>query len=211
MIMPTMLITGGSGGLGRCVVDVAKQHGWTVLAPTSAQLDVASADAVQRYVETTCAEMHAVVHVVGGIIAGKPVDETTTDDVDAMLTLNVRTTFNVIRASMPMLRRQGGSIVTVAARDILHPLPNRAAYASSKAAVAALTLTVAEEGRPYGVRANCVVPSIIRTDANRAWADDETVRQMVDPMQIAAAIVDLCRDNNPTSGALLPMYGGFPY
>lgn len=206
-----MLITGASGGLGRCVVDVACRHGWAVLTPTSAQVDVTSEHAVMQYVHEACTELHAVVHLVGGIDAGKSIHETLADDVERMLTLNVRSTFNIMRATIPLLRLHGGSIVTVAARDVLHPMPNRAAYASSKAAVVALTMVAAEEGRGTGIRANCIAPSIIRTDDNLAWADEATAHMMVDPMQIAGAIVDLCRPDNPTSGAVLPMYGGFAY
>lgn len=209
--MATMLITGGRGGLGHGVVEAARADGWTVLAPTSAELDLRSAVAVDAYATTLPDDLRAVVHLVGGIRAGSPVDMTPHDDVVAMFDLNVMTTFHIVSATMARLRSNRGCIVTIGARDVLHPQSNRAAYASSKAAVVTLTQVLAEEGRPDGVRANCIVPSIIRTEANLEWADPATAELMVTPEQIAATIVDLCRPSCAVSGAVIPMYGGIPY
>ncbi|MBU3742251.1 MAG: SDR family NAD(P)-dependent oxidoreductase [Candidatus Kapabacteria bacterium] len=209
--MATMLITGGHGGLGQAVVKAARADGWTVLAPTSAELDLRSAAAVDAYAQTLPNDLGAVVHLVGGIRAGSAVDTTPHDDVVAMFDLNVMTTFHVVGATMARLRTNRGCIVTIGARDVLHPQSNRAAYASSKAAVVTLTQVLAEEGRPDGVRANCIVPSIIRTEANLEWADLATAELMVTPEQIASTIVDLCRPTSAVSGAVIPMYGGFPY
>ncbi len=209
--MPHMLITGAYGGLGRYVAEAATQAGWTLITPRSTEVDLRSHDAMQAFAGSLPDDLRAVVHLVGGITAGKTVEETAPEDVAAMFELNVTTTFNVLLATLPMLKHHGGSVVTIGARDVLHPLGNRAAYASSKAAVASLTQVIAEEGRAHGVRANCILPGIIRTEANLSWADDATVALMVAPEQIAATIVDLCRDSNAVSGAIIPMYGGFPY
>lgn len=208
MMMRTMLVTGGHGGLGSVVVARAAAAGWHVAAPTPDDLDVLDAEAVQRYVDAVSGDLRAVVTLVGGIRAGLGVAETSADIMRSMLDLNVMSVVHVVRAAWPRLASSGGSIVTIGARDVVHPEPQRSAYGASKAAVAAYTRTLAEEGLGVHVRANCILPGIIRTAANLEWADAATVAQMIAPEAIADTILDLCRADNGVSGALLPMFGG---
>ncbi len=157
------------------------------------------------------APVQAVVHLVGGIRAGTAIEETEPEDLEQMLRVNVWTTFLVLRAALPVLRQTGGALVTVAAKAALHPEGGKAAYAAAKAAVIALTQVAAEEGRPYGVRANVLVPSILRTPANLAWAREGEERAWVPVEDFAAAIYTLCSEaGRAISGAVIPLYGGIP-
>lgn len=208
--MATMLITGGHGALGSVVVEYAASAGWKTITPTVDEYDLRQPTDVLKLAGTLPADLRAVVHLVGGIAAGAPLEATSEADVHLMIDLNYRTAVNVLRATLPLLQAHGGSIVTIGAQVVMHPVVDKAVYASTKAAVAALTRAVAEEGRAYGVRANCILPSIIRTDANLEWADAETARDFVTPQEIASTIVDLCRHDCGINGALIPMYGNIP-
>lgn len=231
--MPTVLITGASGHSGRVVTAYFLEQGWTVHAhchsvegaeglrqflPAGLQQrlsfsvgDLTQPEAVADYVGSAPQPVHALVHLVGGIRAGTPIEETAPEVLEEMFRLNVQTTFLVLRAVLPLLQQTAGAIVTVAARAALHPEKHKAAYAAAKAAVVALTQAAAEEGRPYGVRANVVVPSILRTPANLQWASPGEPEQWLSLEEFAAAIFALCTESGRgISGAVIPMYGKIP-
>ncbi|MCS6965928.1 MAG: SDR family NAD(P)-dependent oxidoreductase [Candidatus Kapabacteria bacterium] len=229
--MPTVLITGASGNAGQRVTAHFLERGWSVHAhchtpegaerlrqtlPSGLQQrlsiatgDLAQPEAVEDYFSAAPRPVHAVVHLVGGIRAGMLLEETPPEVLAEMVQLNVTTTFLVLRAAIPLLRETKGAIVTVAAKAALHPEGRKSAYAAAKAAVIALTQAAAEEGRPYGVRANIVVPSILRTPANLEWARGGEEEQWLSLEEFAAAIFMLCsEEGRAVTGAAIPMYGG---
>jgi 3-oxoacyl-[acyl-carrier protein] reductase len=230
--MNSVLITGAAGGLGVDVTSVFLQNGWHVQAVCRSEiqsenlrtqcvdygdnLSVCTADLTleehaKHCVETVRYPLRAFVHLVGGYAGGSPVEETPVETLEAMLTAHVRTTFLMMQAVLPELKKRGGSIVTFGAKPVLHPTPNKAAYALAKAAVASLTQSVAEEGKPYGVRANCILPDIIVTPANLSWGSPEDIKKWTRPEDIASAILFLCSDAAAgINGALLPMFGQLP-
>jgi len=225
--MSTVIVTGASGALGSVVVSHLLSVGWTVLAVdvrfrdgkgleapqgvSTREVDLTNADATSAALKNLPADTRGLVHLAGGIVSGKSIQDTTATDVEKMFLLNTFTFFNVARAVLPALQREGGSVVSIGAQSILHPASNRSAYAASKAAVAALTLSLAEEGRENGVRANCILPSIIRTPANLEWAEGNAADAWVRPEEIASTIAHLLDPACNVSGSLIPMYGKVPY
>jgi len=202
-----MLITGASGGLGSVVTDYMRAHAWTVFTIDRIDGDLSSASEVERIITAIPADVSAVVHLVGGITAGKPLEETSMKEFQDMVSMNVVPVFNVIRAMIPRFKAFGsGAIVTIGAQSVVHPVANRAAYTSSKAAVVALTQAVAEEGRPFSIRANCILPGTIRTPANLEWATGTTADDWILPEQIAETIHHLCSATCGISGAVIPMF-----
>jgi NAD(P)-dependent dehydrogenase (short-subunit alcohol dehydrogenase family) len=101
-----------------------------------------------------------------------------------------------------------GRIVNVAARPVVVPTGQMTAYAASKAAVAALTLSLAEELSSSRIWVNAIVPSIIDTEANRAAMPDADHHVWAKPEQIAETVAFLASPQNAvTRGALVPVYG----
>jgi NAD(P)-dependent dehydrogenase (short-subunit alcohol dehydrogenase family) len=81
--------------------------------------------------------------------------------------VNVTAPFVFIREIAPLMMRQGwGVIINIASRNAMVSSKGSAAYDSSKAALVALTRTVAGELAPYGIRVNAVCPGVINTPAN---------------------------------------------
>jgi NAD(P)-dependent dehydrogenase (short-subunit alcohol dehydrogenase family) len=102
----------------------------------------------------------------------------------------------------------GGRIVNVSAKVALVPAANVAAYAMSKASVAALTTTLAEELRAEGIWVNAVVPSIMDTPANRAAMPGANFADWPSVEAVAGTIAFLASPlNTATRGALVPVYG----
>jgi len=174
--------------------------------------DLKDPSVVAAIMERAPKPLIAVVHLVGGIKAGAPIDETTVDDLRAMIDLNVVTTFNLMHASIPLMRSAGGgSFVTMGAQSVLHPVADRAAYSAAKSAVVALTQAMAEEGRPHNIRANSILPSIIKTPANMDWASEEDAQGWPTREQVAHVIADLIDPGNLVSGAVIPLFGQVPF
>ena len=222
----TTLISGAAGALGAVVTELFLEKGSNVHAAcyspdeetrlkrlflgaalTSCVCNASAADGIAAWFASAPA-CDAVVHLVGGIQAGKPLSKTDDAMFDSMSNLNARSTFLVLRAAMNALP-DGGAIVTVAAKAALRPEPNKSVYAAAKAAVVALTLTAAEEGKPRGIRANCIVPGILRTAANLEWAENGEENLWTPPEDAAATIYALATTPG-INGAVVPLYGKLP-
>jgi NAD(P)-dependent dehydrogenase (short-subunit alcohol dehydrogenase family) len=221
--MPTALVTGGTGGLGAAVTATLLDRGWHVVVPwikeselarveqhdwlELVQADLFDPDAVRGVVGRAGADLRGVVNLVGGFAAGQPVEGTPAEDFEAQFRLNLRPTYLVTQAALPVLRAAGGgSIVCVSSRSALRPFAGAAGYCASKAAVATFAQVVALEGRADGIRCNAILPSMIETAANRAAEGPDA--RMVPPTHIASVIAFLLgEDSAPTSGAAIPVYG----
>ncbi|MDP9458707.1 MAG: SDR family oxidoreductase [Actinomycetota bacterium] len=137
--------------------------------------------------------------------------DVTPEQWDETHAVNVRGPFLCSRAVLPgMLRRRAGSIVIIGSMSGKRPLPNRTPYTSSKTALIGLVRTLAAETGPYGVRVNLVSPGPVtgprfdqvlegqsrltgRTteDLRREFAAESPLRRLVDPADVAAAVVYL--------------------
>jgi NAD(P)-dependent dehydrogenase (short-subunit alcohol dehydrogenase family) len=217
----TVIITGGTGGLGRAVVGAFAANEWNivVLDARPAELegarvveaDLTDPDAVGRAVAAAQdgPPLRALVNLVGGFAAGQPVATTPVAMFEAQFALNLRPTYLVTQAALPRLvEAGGGAIVCVSSRSALHPFAGAAGYCASKAAVIAFAQVVAREHAGDGVRCNAVLPSMIDTPANRAEMPPEEHDKLTPPSQIAAVIRFLCSaESAPTNGAAIPVYG----
>jgi NAD(P)-dependent dehydrogenase (short-subunit alcohol dehydrogenase family) len=122
--------------------------------------------------------------------------------------MNATTCFLSCREAVKAMDGREGRIVNVAARPVLVPTGLMTAYAASKAAVAALTLSLAEELSESSIWVNAIVPSIIDTEANRAAMPDADYAAWPKPEEIAETVAFLASpQNTATRGALVPVYG----
>jgi NAD(P)-dependent dehydrogenase (short-subunit alcohol dehydrogenase family) len=216
-----IVITGAAGGLGTAVCKKFADSGATVIAVdrswrerksyVTIDADLNTADGCRAMIQKACEHgpVDALVHLVGGFRGGSPVAETTDEDWDAMMNINVRVAFLAIRAALePMLKSKRGRIVAIGSRAAIEASPNFAAYAVSKAAVVALIRNVAAEVKDSGITANVVLPSTIDTGANRKSMPKADFSRWVAPESIAELLVWLCSDEAAdVNGAVIPIYG----
>ena len=179
-------ITGSGGGLGVAVVERFLTAGWNVAAPRRAEVDLTDPEAVRRAV-ASAAPLHAVVNLAGGFASGQPVADTAVEDFEAVLRLNLRTTYVVCHAAIPHLA-DDGAIVCTSSATAHQPFAGSAGYAASKAGVTALARAVAKEG----VRCNVISPSLIDTPANRESMPESAWGRLVPPERIAEVVLWLC-------------------
>jgi NAD(P)-dependent dehydrogenase (short-subunit alcohol dehydrogenase family) len=218
----TALVTGGAGGLGRSVVDALLAGGWRVVVPvqrtgsdperdglTTVTADLTNPDDVARTVRaaTDGPPLKALVNLVGGFAADQPVAGTPLAEFELLFTRNLRPTYLMTQAVLPVLvGNGGGSIVCTGAAAALQPFAGAAGYTAAKAAVIAFAKTVAEEGRPDDVRCNVILPSLIDTPANRAAMPESEWHALVPPERIASVVAFLCSDaSSALNGAALPV------
>lgn len=224
-----VIITGATGGLGRGVVSHFLAEGYQVLAldmrsdgdewlaqmgnPTRLsyrQLNVTDAAAVQALandMQARSASLDVLVNLVGGFMMGS-LTETTAEDLERMLELNLRSTFTMCRGLLPLLLASAaGRIINVGARQALTSGPHATAYALSKAAVVNFTESLAAELKTSSVTVNAVVPSIIDTPMNRQAMPEADYSAWVQPVDLAAVIAFLAGESaRAVSGAIIPVY-----
>jgi NAD(P)-dependent dehydrogenase (short-subunit alcohol dehydrogenase family) len=224
-----VVVTGGTGALGTAVVGALIASGAQCHVPyfvaaeaerfphrTHAQVtlvmagDLADEDAVAR-IYGSVPKLWASIHLVGGYAFG-PVAKTNKAALMSQLDKNFVTCFLCCRAAAAAITQAGGGgrIVNVAARPALEwrAGANMAAYAASKAAVAAFTAMLAQEIVKDGILVNAVAPSIIDTPANRKDMPDADHASWPKADEVAATILFLASpENKLTSGVVVPVYG----
>lgn len=219
------VVTGGTGALGRAVVGRLLEAGAVVHVPAYLETELerfpyrdheavrlhpgldlgVEADATRLFGATR--SLYASIHLAGGFAMG-PITDTELATWDHLMRMNATTCFLCCREAAKAMGQGPGRIVNVAARPVLVPTATMASYAASKAAVAALSLSLAEELAPYSIWVNAVVPSIIDTPANRSAMPGADYSKWPRPAEIAETIVFLASpDNAATRGALVPVYG----
>ena len=135
--------------------------------------------------------------------------ETSAQEWDKMITLNLRSLFLCSRAILPMMMAaKSGKIITITAMAALAPKAKRAAYQVSKAGVISLTKALAEEGKKYNIQANTIAPGIILSEKNKKEMPDADDTKWTRPEQIADMILFLASPAaNDITGSIIEMPG----
>ncbi|MEO0602169.1 MAG: SDR family NAD(P)-dependent oxidoreductase [Myxococcota bacterium] len=217
-----VVITGGSGTIGRAVAAHVAEHGGTPVPVDRSPADSPYAFSLSG-VDLTDAEqaeqaIAAVVERFGRIdglvnVAGtfrfETIADGSVDTWDFLYQVNVRTALDASRAAIEPLAASRGSIVNVGAANAALPATaGLGAYAASKAAVIKLTEALADELKSRFVRVNAVLPSIVDTAPNRQAMPEADFDRWVTPEALADAIGFLLSPAaRAVTGAALPVKG----
>ncbi|MEC9487241.1 MAG: SDR family NAD(P)-dependent oxidoreductase [Prosthecochloris sp.] len=174
------------------------------------QCDLTDTESIDTAVVTALdsyGSIDVLLTIAGGFAMGPPVHELTEDDWNSMQDMNVRTVFLTCRSVIPHMRRQRrGSIATIGARTALHATAKLAPYIISKSSVIRLTECLAAENTDCGLRANCVLPGVIDTPANRRDMPDADTSGWTSPEKIADVLLFLASDASAAvNGASIPV------
>jgi len=217
-----IIVLGGTGGLGRAVVERFRTDGASVLvADSRPPADADRHNDVQHVTVNALDEASvaaafatapppvAVVNLIGGYTPPQPLSALDVDVLRHQLDLNLVTAAIVTKHAIPVLAaRDGGPIVHVSSRVATEKGENGFAYSVSKLGVVRLVEAAAAEGREHGVRVNCIMPSIIDTPANRAALPNAMHHWWPKPHELAAVLAFLVSDDAILiSGAAIPVYG----
>ena len=197
------IITGGSRGIGFATADTFLREGATVILTASTQesADKAVAKLQEKYPHATVAGIspnlaslesvrsafrnatakYGCVDILvnnAGVSESTPFMDYTEDTFDKVMDLNVKGVFNATRAAAEcMVARGSGVILSTSSMVSISGQPSGFAYPASKFAVNGLTLSLARELGPKGIRVNAVAPGITETDMMKA-----VPREVIEPM-----------------------------
>jgi NAD(P)-dependent dehydrogenase (short-subunit alcohol dehydrogenase family) len=212
-VAKSVVITGGTGGLGSAVTAALLREGWDVVVPwvTSDELERVTADpaltlvradltdaaAVAEVVAAVPSPLRAVVNLVGGFAMGGRVHETPLPEFEAQLRLNLYPGYLMCAAGIPrIIESGGGSVVLVSSQATQRPFSGAAGYLTAKTAVLGLAGALHAEYERDGVRVNTLLPNVIDTPANRAAQPDADTSKWTKPEVIAQTIAFLCGDGS---------------
>ena len=179
----TVLVTGGGAGIGRAIADSFTEQGARLViaendparaaearAAVGAMADVHDVDVTDRAAVAAFAKaldrpVDVLVNNVGHFLAAKPFEALEDDEIDAILTVNLRSVITVTRAFLPHLRAAapGASIINLTSIEGFRGIPNCSIYAAAKAGIAGLTKSLALELGPAGIRINDIAPETTET------------------------------------------------
>lgn len=229
-----VLVTGGTGGLGREVTTAFLEAGAKVsvtyvnpeeyaavvaaserigaLPPAGANVDVTDEQTVAKFIGGIVASygrLDVLVNTVGGYAGGVNLWEVSPREYDRMLQLNLKSGFALTRAVVPqMIQQNRGWIVNIASKAAFDHAAGGSLYAASKAAALALMDSLAAEVKPYNINVNSILPSIIDTAANRKAMPNADFSKWPKPEEIARVILFLCSEEaRVIHGAAIPVYG----
>ena len=213
----TVVVTGAAGALGQAVANIFHTSGARVIGvdvvPFEAAYEMRQADLIDpegaAQVVESVDTIDILANIAGGFTMGDSVADTSDETWDFMFNLNTRTVLNMARAVVPlMVERKSGKIINIGARAGLRGSASMAAYAASKSVVIRLTESLADELKEAGINVNCILPSIIDTERNRADMPNANFDQWVGPKALAKVVRFLASEAaDPIHGAAIPVEG----
>jgi 3-oxoacyl-[acyl-carrier protein] reductase len=238
------LVTGGSRGIGKAVValfascgahvvvnyvrdeaaatetvNMAQAHG---VKAAAVQADVSQLDQAEQLLRQTVEHFGRLDFLIcnAGIWEGAPVEAISEELWDKTLEINLKGTWSVCRAAVPLMKQQRfGRIVIVSSTAGQRGEANVSNYAASKGGQISFTKSLAPELGPFGINVNCVAPGWVQTEmTDEALADTATrdsirrsspLGRVATPEEIAGPIVFLCSAwANHITGEVLNVNGG---
>jgi NAD(P)-dependent dehydrogenase (short-subunit alcohol dehydrogenase family) len=225
-----VLITGGTGALGRAVAQAfGTSNAITVVTyiideemkdvktkiKTIAELvkaDITKEDQAKNLVShviETYDRVDILVNVVGGYLGGKSVAELDETEWDKMMSMNLKSAFLISKHVIPlMLSAKHGKIVHISSRTGLKSDGYDSAYSASKSGLIRLVESISEEVKEDNINVNCILPSTIDTEANRNAMPNSDFSKWVKTEDLANLVLFLCSDEAKLiNGAAIPAYG----
>ena len=236
--METILITGGSRGIGAACVRKFAAQGDTVVffyrasteaaeklaretGATAVRVDITDSEATEAAIADCIAKMGTVDVLVNnaGISQTKLFTDLTDEDIERMMQTNLTGALRLTRAvAREMVRNHRGSIVNVGSMWGKTGASCEVSYSAAKAGLRGMTMALAKELGPSGIRVNCVEPGVIDTDMNKnldresreRLCEETPLCRIGSPAEVADAVVFLASDAASfITGQCLGVDGGF--
>lgn len=207
-----VLITGGAGGLGQALAAEFQAGGYEVVAVGRSELDVTRPEQVRDYFGNL--ERLDLLVCNAGLAEDALAGKVTGESWQRQLEVNLRGAFLCAQAAAPLLERSiaGGHVITIGSFSGRAGNAGQTAYAAAKAGLVAATQTLAAEWGALNIRANCILPGLLRTNMTRDLSPEiwekarakHVLARFNEPADVARFVVFL--DSMPhTSGQLFQL------
>ena len=215
----TALVTGSSRGIGKSIKEILSKDGIDVISPSRDELDLSSPKSIDEFLSQLRTHVDIVINNAGILKVGQH-DEISTDDFHEVFQVNVVAPFKIISGVIEDMKQQNfGRVVNISSIWSQKSKEGRAIYSSSKAALDALTRSLAIEFASYNILINSVAPGYIETDMLKQYNTEKELSIIRDkiPMkrfgkkiEIAELVKFLCSENNSyITGQILTIDGGY--
>ncbi len=234
----TVLITGGSRGIGRAASLLFAKNGYDVIicyakdgkaaqkvadetGAAALQADVSDSGAVEKMFNLIKSRYNRLDVLINnaGIAQQKLFTDITEDEWDRMFNVNVKGMFNVCKHAVPMMiHEKKGKIINVSSIWGLVGASCEVHYSASKAAVEGFTKALAKELGPSGIQVNCIAPGVIETEMNKnlspdclnSLAEDTPLGRVGQAEEIAKVMLFLASEGGDfITGQTISPNGGF--
>lgn len=243
------IVTGGGSGIGKAIALVFAQQGATVFIldideagahDTLEQIKGAGGhgdfkkcsvavkeevDATVQAIVAQTGKLNVVVNNAGIAHIGNA-ENTRPEDIDRLLSVNVKGVYHVLQATLPHLKKEGGAVLNMASVAATVGISDRFAYSMTKGAVVGMTLSVAKDYLQHNIRCNCMSPGRVHTpfvdgflkknypgreqEMFEKLSKTQPIGRMGTPDEIAKLALYLCSDEAGfITGCDYPIDGGF--
>lgn len=209
------IVTGSSSGIGKAIALRFGQEGAKVIVAArrmtlcqqtvqqiqqnggeaiAVQTDVADERQVQRLITESVSRYGRIDILVNnaGIGGGGRIADTSIQTFDEVMTINLRGTFLCCRAGFRQMKQQrGGVILNMSSVAGLQAWRGTGTYSASKHGIMALTKSLADEGRPYGIKVSAICPGAVADELVDAPRAEIERSEKIDPFDVAEAAVYL--------------------
>jgi 3-oxoacyl-[acyl-carrier protein] reductase len=192
------IVTGGGSGIGEATCEVLAEAGATVVvadidtdaakatatritdgggSAVSARVDITSRAELESLVDGVVAEQGRldIMCNIAGIPSDGHIEDVTEAELERVISVNVKGVFYGCQAAVRAMKPQrSGVIINTSSTGIDIPVPGNGVYAMTKAAVASLTMVLATEAGPHGIRVNAIAPGATLTNFTKRHLYDES-------------------------------------
>ncbi len=213
------LVTGASRGIGKSIKEVLSKDGIEIISPNRNELDLSSSESIDKFLSQTSADIDIIINNAGILKVGEH-NEFSSDDFHEILQVNVVAPFKIISGFVEKMKIHSfGRIVNISSVWGQKSKKGRMLYSSSKAALDALTRSLAIEFASYNILINSVAPGYIETDMLKQCNTEEELSIIRDTIPMKRfgkkiEIAELVRflsseDNSYITGQVFTIDGGY--
>lgn len=216
----TVLITGGSRGIGKAIVELLKEEGYDVIDPSRKELDLLNDKSIERFIRKYKNRRIDCIVNNAGINVPQWIDEVTDENIHDTIQINLVAPIKLIRGLVGnMKKKKWGRIINISSVFGIVARGKQALYSTTKHGINGLTKSLALELAPFNILVNSICPGFANTDlVVKCNTPDKIAKilenvplnRLIEPLEIAKLVKFLISDENTAmTGAAVVIDGGF--